>query len=174
MRKIGSVGPPLPGVEIAIHDDNDSPLPTGEVGEIVVRGDNVMLGYLNQPEATAEAMANGWYHTGDMGLLDTDGYVFILDRKKDMIIIAGLNVYPREVEDALLHHPDVADVAVIGLPHAVRGEDVIAVVVINPKRLSTRARIDHLLPRTAGKLQNRPAGILFRERSPARRHGQSG
>ncbi|HLH79936.1 MAG TPA: long-chain fatty acid--CoA ligase [Chthonomonas sp.] len=128
-RKPGSVGPPLPGVEIAIVDDEDRPLPTGEVGEIVVRGDNVMMGYLNQPEATREAMRNGWYHTGDLGRLDEDGYLYIVDRKKDMVITAGLNVYPREVEEVLITHPAVADVAVIGLPDALRGEEVVAVVV---------------------------------------------
>ena len=131
-RKVGSVGPALPDVEIAIFDEQDKPLPVNEIGEIVVRGDNVMLGYLNQPEATQEAMQSGWYHTGDLGTIDEDGYVFIVDRKKDMIITAGLNVYPREVEDVLLSHPGVADVAVIGMPDALRGEDVLAVVVLRP------------------------------------------
>lgn len=129
VRKVGSVGPALPGVEVAIWDDENRPLGVDEVGEIVVRGDNVMLGYLNQPEATAEAMSGGWYHTGDIGKIDADGYIYILDRKKDMIITAGFNVYPREVEDVLLSHPGVADVAVIGQPDGTRGEDVLAVVV---------------------------------------------
>jgi long-chain acyl-CoA synthetase len=133
VRKVGSVGLPMPGVEIAIFDDDDRPLPVDMVGEIVVRGDNVMLGYLNQPEATAEAMRSGWYHTGDLGKIDADGYVFIVDRKKDMIITAGLNVYPREVEDVLLTHAAVADVAVIGEPDALRGEEVVAVVVRRPE-----------------------------------------
>ena len=96
------------GVEIAIFDDNDQPLAVDEVGEIVVRGDNVMLGYLNQPEATAEVMKSGWYHTGDLGKIDSDGYVFIVDRKKDMVITSGLNVYPREIEEVLYEHPAVA------------------------------------------------------------------
>lgn len=128
-RKIGSVGPALPGVDVAIFDENDEPLPTDVVGEIVVRGPNVMLGYLNQPEATAEAMKNGWYHTGDLGKIDSDGYVYIVDRKKDMIITSGLNVYPREIEDTLYGHPAVQDAAVIGVPDATRGEAVVAVVV---------------------------------------------
>ena len=128
-RKIGSVGPPLPGVEVAIFDLEDRPLPPDEIGEIVVRGDNVMLGYLNQPEATAEAMTNGWYHTGDLGKRDADGYIFIVDRKKDMIITSGLNVYPREIEEVLLAYPGVRDAAVIGLADALRGEEVVAVVV---------------------------------------------
>lgn len=165
VRKIGSVGPPLPGVEIAIHDDNDRPLPTGEVGEIVVRGDNVMLGYLNQPEATREAMTNGWYHTGDLGTLDADGYLFIVDRKKDMIISAGLNVYPREVEDVLLQHSGVADVAVIGQPHAVRGEDVVAVVIKKPDVvLAERELIAFCRERLAN--YKAPRRILFRETLP--------
>ncbi len=133
VRKVGSVGLPLPGVEIAIFDDDDNALSADEMGEIVVRGDNVMLGYLNQPEATAEAMRGGWYHTGDIGKIDSDGYIYILDRKKDMILVGGLNVYPREVEEVLFHHPAIADVAVIGLPDSVRGEEVVAVVVLRPK-----------------------------------------
>ncbi|MDE2126289.1 MAG: long-chain fatty acid--CoA ligase [Armatimonadetes bacterium] len=131
-RKIGSVGPPLRGVEIQIWDDADQAMPTGELGEIVVRGDNVMLGYLNQPEATAEAMRGGWYHTGDVGRLDEEGFLFIVDRIKDMIITGGLNVYPREVEEVLLQHPAVQDAAVIGMPDALRGEAVTAVIVLKP------------------------------------------
>lgn len=130
IRKVGSVGPQLPGVEVAIFDEADRILPVDAVGEIVVRGDNVMLGYLNQPEATAEVMTGGWYHTGDIGSIDTDGYIFILDRKKDMIITAGLNVYPREIEEVLLTHPAVADAAVIGQADAARGEEVVAVVIL--------------------------------------------
>jgi len=130
IRKVGSVGPQLPGVEVAIFDEADRILPVDAVGEIVVRGDNVMIGYLNQPEATAEVMTGGWYHTGDIGSIDTDGYIFILDRKKDMIITAGLNVYPREIEEVLLTHPAVADAAVIGQADAARGEEVVAVVIL--------------------------------------------
>jgi long-chain acyl-CoA synthetase len=131
-RKPGSVGTAVPGVEVAIFDDDDRPQPTDTVGEIVVRGDNVMLGYLNQPEATAEVMKSGWYHTGDLGKIDSDGYVYIVDRKKDMVITSGLNVYPREVEEALFTHPAVQDAAVIGLPDPLRGEQVVAVVVRKP------------------------------------------
>jgi long-chain acyl-CoA synthetase len=132
VRKIGSVGIPLPGVEIKIFDENDNELPTGEIGEIVVRGRNVMLGYYNNPEATAEAMRNGWYHTGDMGKFDEDGYLYIVDRKKDMIIVGGINVYPSEVERVLMEHPAVAMCAVIGKPDPERGEVPIAVIVPKP------------------------------------------
>lgn len=128
-RKIGSVGLPLPGIEIKIFDDNDKEVATGEIGEIVVRGKNVMLGYYNAPEATAEAMRNGWYHTGDMGKYDEDGYLYIVDRKKDMIIVGGINVYPSEVENVLLQHPAVADCAVIGKPDPERGEVPVAVII---------------------------------------------
>lgn len=132
VRKIGSVGTPLPGVEIKIFDENDNELPVGEIGEIVVRGRNVMLGYYNNPEATAEAMRNGWYHTGDMGKFDEDGYLYIVDRKKDMIIVGGINVYPSEVERVLMEHPAVAMCAVIGKPDPERGEVPIAVIVPKP------------------------------------------
>lgn len=131
-RKIGSVGVPVPGVEIKIFDDDDRELPQGEIGEIVVRGPNVMKGYYNDPESTAEAMRSGWYHTGDMGRFDEDGYLYIVDRKKDMIIVGGINVYPSEVENSLLRHPAVADVAVIGLHNAERGEIPCAVIVPKP------------------------------------------
>lgn len=132
IRKIGSIGLPIPGVEIKIFDDNDQELPTNEIGEIVVRGKNVMLGYYKNPEATAEAMRSGWYHTGDMGKIDEDGYVFIVDRKKDMIIVGGINVYPTEVENTLLQHPAVLDCAVVGKPDAERGEVPLAVIVPKP------------------------------------------
>ena len=165
-RKVGSVGPALPGVSIAIFDEQDQAAPIDTIGEIVVRGDNVMLGYLNQPEATREAMSGGWYHTGDLGTIDADGYVFIVDRKKDMIITAGLNVYPREVEDVLLAHPGVADVAVIGMPDALRGEDVLAVVVVRPNVALPTER--DLIRFCRERLANYkvPRQILFRETLP--------
>jgi long-chain acyl-CoA synthetase len=129
VRKPGTVGPPIPGVEMKIVDDDDTELPPGEVGEICVRGPNVMLGYLNQPEATAEAMKGGWFHTGDLGHVDEDGYFSIVDRKKDMVIVGGLNVYPREVEEVLLAHPHVREAAVIGVYDDIRGEKLKAFVI---------------------------------------------
>lgn len=128
--KAGSVGPPLDGVRVKIVDDNDRELPVGEIGEICIQGPNVMQGYLNQPEATAEAMKGGWFHTGDLGRVDEDGYVYIIDRKKDMLIIGGLNVYPREVEECLYQHPKVAENAVIGINEKLRGEIPAAFIVL--------------------------------------------
>lgn len=165
VRKVGSVGIPLPGVEISIFDEHDNALSIDEVGEIVVRGENVMLGYLNQPEATAEVMTKGWYHTGDLGKIDADGYVYIVDRKKDMIITAGLNVYPREVEDVLFAHSAVLDCAVIGLHDALRGEEVAAVVVLKPGVSATEREI---MAHCRQALANYkvPRKVLFRDTLP--------
>ena len=167
LRKAGSVGPPLPDVEVAIWDEQNQLVPTDEIGEIVVRGDNVMLGYLNQPDATREAMTDGWYHTGDLGKIDSDGYIYIVDRKKDMIITAGLNVYPREVEEVLLTHEGVADVAVIGQADALRGEDVLAVVVRKPgvePPVAERELIRYCRERLAN--YKTPRRVLFRDTLP--------
>ncbi len=132
-RKVGSIGQPVSGVEMAVVDDDGKPVPVGEVGEIAVRGDNVMKGYWNAPEATAAVLsADGWLRTGDMGRQDDDGYFFIVDRKKDLIIRGGYNVYPREIEEVLYEHPAVAEAAVIGIPHPTHGEEVGAVVVLRP------------------------------------------
>lgn len=139
--KAGSVGPPLEGVKVKIVDEKDHDVPQGEVGEICVRGPVVMHGYLNQPEATAEAMRGGWFHTGDLGRVDEDGYVYIVDRKKDMIIVGGLNVYPREVEEVMLHYPKVAEVAVVGFHDEKRGEAPLAIVVLRPGTESTHVEI---------------------------------
>lgn len=129
VRKAGSIGVTLPGVEARIVDDEMRTLPPGEVGELVVRGDNVMLGYHNLPEETAQTLVDGWLRTGDLAREDQDGYFFIVDRKKDLIIISGFNVYPREIEEALLTHPKVQDAAVVGLPDPIKGETVKAFVV---------------------------------------------
>ncbi|SDF06595.1 long-chain-fatty-acid--CoA ligase [Thalassobaculum litoreum] len=131
-RKPGSVGTPLWGVQVRIVDDNGVELPPGERGEVVVRGHCVMKGYLNDPDATADAFRDGWFHTGDIGLLDADGYLFIVDRKKEMIIRNGMNVYPREVEEILIAHPEISLVAVIGVPHDEHGQEVKAVAVRAP------------------------------------------
>ena len=130
VRKLGSVGQPLPGVEIAILDDDDRALPIGDTGEIGVRGPNVMLGYYGLPEETARALRNGWLHTGDVGRLDADGFLYVVERKKDLIIRGGFNVYPREVEDVLYAHPAVAEAAVVGVRDALMGEEVCAFVAL--------------------------------------------
>lgn len=128
-RKPGSVGLPVWGVEIRIFDELDNEVPQGELGEIVIRGHNVMKGYYKKPEATAEAFSSGWFHTGDIGRLDEDGYIYIVDRVKDMIIRGGFNVYPREVEEVLMSHPQVSLAAVIGVPDDRYGEEVKAFIV---------------------------------------------
>lgn len=149
-RREGSCGRAIPGVEIAILDpDGERPLPPGESGEICVRGPNVMAGYHNMPEETARALRGGWLHTGDIGYLDEDGFLFVIDRVKDMIIRGGLNVYPRDVEEALFSHPAVADVAVVGVPDAVYGEEVEAFVV---KSYGTEVTQDELLTFARGRL----------------------
>jgi long-chain acyl-CoA synthetase len=121
-RKLGTIGRALPGVEVAIWDDHKRILPPGETGEIMVRGRNVMQGYHHLPEETDKTITNDWLHTGDLGMLDDDGFVSITGRKKDLIISAGENIYPREIEEALSHHPKVKEVAVIGVADEVRGE----------------------------------------------------
>jgi acyl-CoA synthetase (AMP-forming)/AMP-acid ligase II len=116
-------------MEVAILDEAQRRLPLGETGEICIKGPALMNGYWKQPEATAETVRNGWLHTGDIGLMDEAGYVFILDRSKDMVISGGLNVYPREIEEVLLRHPAISQAAVIGVPDPKWGEAVKAVVV---------------------------------------------
>jgi long-chain acyl-CoA synthetase len=132
VRKLGSVGQPLPGVEVVILDENDHALPVRETGEIGVRGPNVMLGYYGLPEETARTLRNGWLHTGDVGRLDADGFLYVVERKKDLIIRGGFNVYPREVEEVLYGHPAVAEAAVIGMRDALMGEEVCAFVSLKP------------------------------------------
>jgi len=131
-RKPGSIGYPVWGVEMCIVDETDQPLPDGEHGEICIRGHNVMKGYLNRPEANKEALRGGWFHSGDIGHRDADGCYWIVDRKKDMILRGGFNVYPREVEEVLYQHEAVAEAAVIGVPHESHGEEVKAVVALKP------------------------------------------
>ena len=127
--RMQSVGVARTDVEVRVVDDDDRELPAGEIGEIVVRGDVVMAGYWNQPEATAETLRGGWLHTGDVGSFDADGYLTLRDRSKDLIISGGMNIYPREVEEALLHHAGVRAVAVVGRPDPEWGETVVAFVV---------------------------------------------
>jgi long-chain acyl-CoA synthetase len=129
-RKPGSIGLPLPGVEFKLVDDAGATIDDALVpGEIWIRGPNVMKGYYKKPEATAESIVDGWFKTGDVAQRDEDGYYFIVDRKKDMIIRGGFNVYPREIEEVLYGHPAVLEAAVIGVPHERLGEEVKAVVV---------------------------------------------
>jgi long-chain acyl-CoA synthetase len=136
-EKPGSVGLPVPGTEVRILDEEMQPLPPGEVGEICAASPGVMRGYWRSPEATQEALRDGWLHTGDLGYQDDEGYLFIVDRKKDLIIRGGFNVYPRDVEDALLEHPAIERAGVIGRPDEVSGEEVVAFVSLRPGAQAT-------------------------------------
>ena len=154
--KEGSIGPPIPDVEVTIQDETGRFLPAGETGELCVRGGNVMRGYWNQPQATAEAFRNGWLLTGDIGRMDANGCLYITDRKKDMLLVNGNNVYPREIEETLLHFPGVAEVAVVGQPDPRKGETPVAFLVacegsaLTEKALAHYARkklADYKVPR---------------------------
>ncbi len=131
-RKIGSIGQAIWGVQVKIVDEDMNDVPVDKEGEIVIRGHNVMKGYYNRPEANEETFKGGWFHTGDIGKVDDEGYFYIVDRLKDMIIRGGFNIYPRELEEVLLEHPDISLAAVIGVPHEVFGEDVKAYIVPKP------------------------------------------
>jgi long-chain acyl-CoA synthetase len=131
-RKPGSIGTPIAGVEMKVLDDAHNEVPCGEIGEIAIRGHNVMKSYWNRPDATAEVLKDGWLLTGDMARMDEDGYFFIVDRKKDMIIRGGFNVYPREIEEVLYEHPAILEAAVIAVPDEALGEEVGAAVVLRP------------------------------------------
>jgi long-chain acyl-CoA synthetase len=133
VRKPGSIGTPIEGVEMRLVDLHRREVSSGEVGEIAIRGHNVMKGYWNRPEATGEAIdADGWFYSGDLARVDDDGYYFIVDRKKELIIRGGYNVYPREIEEVLYEHPAVREAAVIGVPHPELGEEVAAAVALKP------------------------------------------
>jgi long-chain acyl-CoA synthetase len=142
-RKPGSIGLPVEGVEIklvSVRDGDDDPapdVPVGEVGEIAIRGHNVMKGYWNRPEATSAAIRGGWFHTGDLARADEDGFYYIVDRKKELIIRGGYNVYPREIEEVLYEHPAVLEAAVVGIPHPSLGEEIGAAVVLRPDAVAS-------------------------------------
>ncbi len=140
-RKSGSVGLPIPETEVKIVDENDNELAVNEIGEITVRGEHVMKGYFKMPEATAETLRNGWLHTGDLGKMDEDGYVYIVDRKKDMINVGGMNVYPREIEEQLYRHPKIKEAAVVATKDELRGEIPKAVIVLKDNEMATEREI---------------------------------
>ncbi|MBI3464604.1 MAG: long-chain fatty acid--CoA ligase [Planctomycetes bacterium] len=140
-HKAGSIGRPIWGIEMTIADDAGSPVPTGQPGEVLIRGHNIMKGYYKRPDATAEAMRGGWFHSGDIGRMDKDGDFYIVDRKKDMIIRGGFNVYPREVEEVLYQHPAVREAAVVGMPDEKYGEEVKAVIALHAGRSATPEEI---------------------------------
>ncbi|MGZ4303693.1 MAG: class I adenylate-forming enzyme family protein [Solirubrobacteraceae bacterium] len=160
-EKSGSVGIPVPGTTVRIVDDEGRELPPGEAGEICARSPGVMDGYWRSPEVTAEALRDGWLHTGDVGYLDDEGYLFIVDRKKDLIIRGGFNVYPRDVEDGLLEHPSVEMAAVVGKPDPVHGEEVVAFVSLrNGADVSGEELVDWARSRIGGYKYPREVRIV--------------
>lgn len=172
-RRIYSVGKPIWGVEVEIWDEDDHPRPVGSdhVGELVVRGVNTPIGYFRNPDATAEAFTGGWFHTGDLGYRDEDGFIFIVDRKKDLIIRGGYNVYPREVEEVLHTHPSVAEAAVVGVPHDLLGEDIKAFIEL---RAGATATADEIIAYTKERLAayKYPRSVEFRDSLPLNATGK--
>lgn len=165
-RRPGSIGKPI-GAEVKILDDEDRELPPGQAGEIAVRGEEVMKGYFRNPEATAKALRNGWLHTGDIGYRDEEGFFYIVDRKSDMIVRAGENIYPREIDDVLYRHPAVKDAATIGVPDPLFGEEVKSFVVLRDGEVLTAEELieychqhlaDYKCPKTIEFLPDIPKG----------------
>lgn len=170
-RVLGSVGRARSGVEVRVVDDDGNACPPGTAGEILCRGATVMAGYLGLPEASAAALKDGWLHTGDVGALDNDGYLTLLDRSKDLIISGGSNIYPREVEEALIAHPWVEEACVVGRPDAEWGEIVVAHVVAKPGADVTAAALDeHCLARIARF--KRPKHYVFADSLPKNAYGK--
>jgi long-chain acyl-CoA synthetase len=169
--RVGSVGPPLPGVEMRVVDFANQSLPPGEIGELCSRGRHVMQGYLNQPEATREAIIDGWLHTGDIGYVDADGYVYITDRRKDMIIKGAENISPREIEEGIYLHPAVAEAAVFGVPDETYGEEIMAAVVVKPGQSLTEDEIKRHISGYVTKFKT-PAQIVFLETLPKNPSGK--
>ena len=170
-ERMGSVGVPRTDVEVRVVDGDAVELPAGEVGEVVVRGDVVMSGYWEQPEATAESLRNGWLHTGDVGSFDTDGYLTLRDRSKDLIISGGMNIYPREVEEALLRHPGVRAVSVVGRPDAEWGEAVVAFVVADDRTAPTPEDLDRTCLDSIARFK-RPKEYRFVDALPTNNYGK--
>ncbi len=166
-RKVGSIGIPIPCTEARIVDldSGATDMPVGETGELVVRGPQVMRGYLNKPDETAQTITDGWLHTGDIAMMDTDGYFFIVDRKKDMIICGGFNVYPRDIEEVFFSHPKVQEATAIGVPHPTRGESVKVFVVLKSGQTATE---EELIEYCKGSLAayKLPTSIEFRTELP--------
>ncbi len=171
-ERLRSVGFPRTDVEVRVVDDADAELPVGEVGEVVVRGEVVMAGYWNQPDATAETLRGGWLHTGDVGSFDQDGFLTLRDRSKDLIISGGMNIYPREVEEALLRHPDVRAAAVVGRPDPEWGEAVVAFVVADDAaRAPSVADLDRTCLDTIARYK-RPKDYRFVDALPTNNYGK--
>jgi long-chain acyl-CoA synthetase len=168
---MGSVGLPRVNVEVRIADAADAELPAGEIGEVLARGDVVMPGYWRDEAASAQTLRGGWLHTGDVGVLDGEGFLTLKDRSKDLIISGGSNIYPREVEEVLLRHPDVLEVSVIGRAHPEWGEEVVACVVARPKRILAAADLDRLCLDAIARFK-RPRDYVFLETLPKNNYGK--
>ena len=172
VSKPGSVGPVVPGVEVRLVDPiTGVDVPVGQVGELIARGANIMAGYFNRPDATAETLQDSWLHTGDLATIDADGYYYIVDRLKDMIIVSGYNVYPREVEELLFRHPAVADAAVVQAPDSYQGESVFAFVVLKPDATATEAELIEYC-RANIAVFKAPKRIAFKESLPKNNTGK--
>ena len=169
--RLASAGVADTCVEVRVVDDDGRQVPVGEVGEIIVKGDTMMLGYWNNPEATARALRGGWLWTGDVGTLDEDGFLTLKDRSKDMIISGGSNIYPREIEDVLNLHPAVAECSVVGRPHPEWGEEVVAFVVARPGAALTPAELDKLCLDNIARFK-RPKDYKFVEALPKNNYGK--
>ena len=170
-ERIGSTGIARTDVELRVVDNNDQPLPPGEAGEVTVRGDVVMTGYWENPEATAAALRGGWLHTGDIGSIDEDGFLTLMDRSKDMIISGGTNIYPREIEEVLLRHEGVREISVVGRPHKDWGEEVVAFVVRAEGPEVTAEELDALCLDHIARFK-RPKDYIFEASLPKNNYGK--
>jgi len=167
LRKVGSIGPPICDTLCRIVDVNDgiTDVPVGESGELLIKGPQVMRGYLNRPEATAETITDRWLHTGDIATMDEDGYFCIIDRKKDLVISGGYNIYPRDIEEVYFEHPKVIEASAIGIPHPSRGEMVKVFIVLKEGEAATE---QEMIDYCADKLAKYkwPTEIEFRKELP--------
>jgi len=168
---LGSVGLPRSNVEVRVADADDRALPAGEIGEVLARGDVVMPGYWRDQAASAATLRGGWLHTGDVGAIDDEGYLTLKDRSKDLIFSGGSNIYPREVEEVLLRHPDVLEVSVIGRAHPEWGEEVVACVVARPQRALAAAELDRLCLDAIARFK-RPRDYVFLPALPKNNYGK--
>jgi long-chain acyl-CoA synthetase len=171
LARLASVGVAQSVIELRIAGEDDRTLPAGEPGEVLARGDAVMKGYWRNPEATAETLRNGWLHTGDVGVLDEDGFLTLIDRSKDLIISGGSNIYPREIEEVLLRHPGVHEVSVVGRPHPEWGEEVVAFVVRRPGAAAPEEELDRLCLESIARFK-RPKVYRFVDRLPKNNYGK--
>jgi acyl-CoA synthetase (AMP-forming)/AMP-acid ligase II len=171
IRRLGSAGRPALGVALQIVNEDGIPIEPGEIGEIQIRAPHVFKGYWKLPEETSEAFKGGWFHSGDMATVDEDGFIFIMDRKKDMIISGGFNIYPREVEDILMAHPDVTEAGVVGIPDNIWGESVKAFVVKKQGGMVTEQALIQFCKENLASYK-KPKSIDFIDELPKNENGK--